>query len=158
MPTIESSSDDVMLPPARLAPRVSNILVAEDDDDLRALVVSALRQDGHQLIAVRDGVELLEYIASTLIFDESAAYPDLIITDIRMPGFSGMSVLAGLRDQQWTTPIVVMTAYSDEKMRSDAERLGASAFFSKPFDLDDLRTAVINLVPQRFVHRSRTRQ
>ena len=111
--------------------------------------MSGLRQDGHHLIAVRDGVELLEYVASTLIFDEGAAYPDLIITDIRMPGFSGMSVLAGLRDQQWTTPIVVMTAYSDEKMRSDAERLGASAFFSKPFDLDDLRTAVINLIPRR---------
>lgn len=147
-----------MLPPPRLEPRISNVLVAEDDDDLRALVVSALRQDGHQLIAVRDGVELLDYIASTLIFDEGAAYPDLIITDVRMPGFSGMSVLAGLRDQKWTTPIVVMTAYSDAKMRSDAERLGASAFFSKPFDLDDLRTAVVNLVPQRFSYPRRLRR
>lgn len=150
MSTSEILSDDAMFSsPPRLATRVSNILVADDDDDLRALVTSGLRLDGHHIIPARDGVELLEYIASTLIFDEGAAYPDLIVTDIRMPGFSGMSVLAGLREQEWSTPIVVMTAYADEKTRSDAYRLGASAFFSKPFDLDDLRTAVINLVPPR---------
>lgn len=150
MSTSESFSDDALLSsPPRLATRVSNILVADDDDDLRALVTSGLEMDGHHIIPARDGVELLEYIASTLIFDERAAYPDLIVTDVRMPGFSGMSVLAGLRDQQWTTPIIVMTAFADERIRADAYRLGASAFFAKPFDLDDLRTAVINLIPRR---------
>lgn len=150
MSTLESLGEDAFASsPPRLSTRASNILIADDDDDLRALVTSGLRMDGHHIIAARDGVELLEYIASTLIFDETAAYPDLILTDIRMPGFSGMSVLAGLRDQRWTTPIIVMTAYSDERTRADAHRLGASAFFSKPFDLDDLRTAVINLVPRR---------
>jgi two-component system response regulator (stage 0 sporulation protein F) len=153
MSTESTVGDLIVSPPSRLSTRVSNIIVAEDDEDLRALVVSGLRQDGHHIIAARDGVELLEYIASTLIFDERASYPDVIVTDIRMPGFSGMSVLAGLRDQKWTTPIIVMTAYSDPKTRSDAARLGASAFFAKPFDLDDLRTAVINLIPKRFGHK-----
>ena len=145
--TIESFAEELLAPARpKHVHRRAHVLVAEDDDDLRTMVVTGLRQDGHDLIVARDGVELLEYVASSMLFAEAAPEPDLIVSDIRMPGFSGLNVLAGLRDERWHTPIVLMTAYADDEIRNEAVRLGASAFFEKPFDVDDLRTAVMNLV------------
>ena len=64
-----------------------------------------------------------------------------------MPGFTGLEVLAGLRDANWHTPILLITAYGSDETYEEAARLGASGVFDKPFDIDDLRTAVLNLVP-----------
>jgi DNA-binding NtrC family response regulator len=66
----------------------------------------------------------------------------LIISDVRMPGVSGLDVLATLRREDWSTPVILMTAFGDLETRAEARRLGAKALFDKPFDVDDLRTAV----------------
>jgi DNA-binding response OmpR family regulator len=71
---------------------------------------------------------------------------DLIISDIRMPICSGLQILQALRDARWSVPVILMTAFGDEGTRDRAEGLGA-IFFDKPFAIDDLRTAVRNLVP-----------
>src|SRR3954470_12154319 len=62
------------------------VLVAEDDDDFRSLVVSSLREDGYDVIEARTGDELLELITPPVIFDP----PDAIVTDVRMPGVDGL--------------------------------------------------------------------
>ena len=66
-----------------------------------------------------------------------------------MPGLTGMEILAGLRHARWPTAIVLMTAYPDPATREEARRLGADAFFSKPFDIDDLMTAAVNMTSGR---------
>ena len=69
-----------------------------------------------------------------------------IVSDIRLPHCSGLSVLATVRRAQWALPVVLMTAFSDPETRRLVESLGA-ILFDKPFALDDLRTAVANLLP-----------
>jgi CheY-like chemotaxis protein len=129
------------------ASRPPCILVAEDDEDIRTLIAIALRRDGYDVIEARTGAELLEHIGSSMLFGDAFPPPDVIVSDVRMPGFTGLEVLAGLRDANWHTPILLITAYGNDETYEEAARLGASGVFDKPFDMDDLRTAILNLVP-----------
>jgi DNA-binding response OmpR family regulator len=132
-------------PVARQSPR---LLLAEDDLQMRQLVAEALRKDGYDVVEAVDGMHVLDQVSSWLL-DQTPKGPviNLIISDIRMPGLSGLSLVAGLRQAGWTTPIILMTAFGDSETHAAAKRLGATAVFDKPFDVDDLRTLVCNLVP-----------
>jgi CheY-like chemotaxis protein len=122
------------------------VLLAEDDADIRGMIAAVLRRDGYEVDEVTDGAELLDHVGSALL-GEGPTPPDVIVSDIRMPGFTGLQVLAGLRDSNWEIPILLITAFGGELARAEAERLGANRFFLKPFDLDELRTAILALVP-----------
>jgi CheY-like chemotaxis protein len=123
------------------------VIVAEDETDVRKMVAAALRSLGFEIIEARSGAELLDHLGDCLLGGDPAGRPDIIISDIRMPGLTGMEILAGLRQAQWTTSIVLMTAYADLETREEARRLGVDAFFAKPFDIDDLMTVVVNMTP-----------
>ncbi len=71
---------------------------------------------------------------------------DLIVSDVRMPICSGLEIVRAIRDSGWTVPVILMTAFGDDETRDRAAQLNA-VLFDKPFDLDDLRTAVLSLVP-----------
>jgi len=132
------------VPPGSRPPRV---IVAEDDPDVRRLVAVALRPFGYEIIEARTGAELLDVIGDSLLSDGEEGRPDVIISDIRMPGLTGLEILAGLRQVKWSTIFVLMTAFADRATREEAKRLGADAFFAKPFDIDDLMTAIVNMAP-----------
>jgi CheY-like chemotaxis protein len=70
----------------------ARVLVAEDDDDFRAIVAAALRADGFDVIAARSGDDLLERITPAVLFSP----PDAIVADIWMPGLDGLAVTADL--------------------------------------------------------------
>lgn len=123
------------------------ILLAEDDADMRSVVADALRGDGHEVVELADGGRLLVDIATRLKDGSGGESLDLIVSDIRMPICSGLQILAALRDAHWRTPVILMTAFGDEATRRHAESL-AAVLFDKPFDIDDLRTAVANLLPR----------
>lgn len=122
-------------------------LVADDDDDIRELVCAALRADGFEVVEARDGGELLQLLDAWSKPDGPAKPPDIVITDVRMPGVDGIEALARLRGGQWHIPVVLMTAYGDAELRAEAERLGADQIFDKPFDIDELRVGVSSLLP-----------
>jgi CheY-like chemotaxis protein len=117
------------------------VIVAEDDDDMRNLVVQLLRDEGFHVVAARDGLELLERIADRLTARGGQPL-DLIVTDVRMQGVTGLEVLAGLRERDWSTPVILMTAFGDASVHEEAARLGALAVIDKPFDFDALRRLV----------------
>lgn len=121
------------------------ILLAEDDEDTREALTSALEIDGHHVVQVADGRHLLEALSSESWPPHRGRPFDLLITDLRMPGWSGIQSLARLRRAYWGTPVIVITAFSEDETREEAENLGA-VLFNKPFDLDDLRTAVLFLL------------
>jgi two-component system, response regulator, stage 0 sporulation protein F len=120
----------------------SRVLLADDDPDLRMLLSAALTKDGYQVIEALDGVDLLDKLQDALSIPISM--PDVIVMDVIMPGYSGLGVLTALRRANWFTPVIVISAINDASIRQRAKDLGATAFFKKPFDVDDLRTAVIN--------------
>lgn len=124
--------------------RRARIVVADNDEVSLDSMVRALRRDGHLVLAARDGVELLERLAGLLLED---APVDLVITELRMPGWSGLQVLAGLRAVDWPTPIIVVTGPVSPKAIRRAERIGASAVLRKPFDPVALQTLARDLLP-----------
>ena len=123
------------------------VLVAEDDVQLRTLIVRHLRGEGLDVDEASNGDITLDLITRSLCRDPPHPY-DLLITDIRMPGYTtGLEVLAAIRALDWRMPVIVITGFGDEEAHEEAARLGAFALFDKPFDLDDLGTAVVNALP-----------
>ena len=129
---------------ARGEPAPSRILLAEDDDAMRELIVEALREEGYQVIEVCNGRQLAKCLAGTS--DVHYPRPDLVITDVRMPGPSGLDVLAAIRQADWEMPVMVITAFGSPETHAEARRLGAQ-ILDKPFDVDDLVHAVCSTVP-----------
>ena len=70
----------------------------------------------------------------------------LIISDIRMPGFTGMEVLEETSRKEAFPPMILITAFGDEKTHALADELGVAAMFDKPFDMDDLLAKVRELL------------
>jgi len=120
---------------------VSRIVLAEDDEEMRCLVANQLRRDGHEVIECTNGHTLFRLIDSYMEAGDSLGV-DLIISDIRMPGLTGLEVLELLRLRDPSTPVIMMTAFGDFDIRLEAERLGVAAFLDKPFDLGQLRRIV----------------
>jgi CheY-like chemotaxis protein len=118
------------------------VLVADDDEDVRALIAAAIRADGHDVIEARDGVELLGRL--TEVLNDRTRLPAVIVTDVLMPNLSGLGVLAAIRRTRWDVPVIVITAVNDSSIATVAQRFGAVTIFKKPLDMDDLRTAVLN--------------
>jgi carbon storage regulator CsrA len=124
----------------------SHVVLAEDDDEMRALLSQALRAEGYEVSECRDGLQLVG-----LLWDDTHERFrrdfDLVITDIRMPGVLGLSVLAGVQDCGGGLPVILITAFGDEATHAEAQRLGAAAILDKPFEVDELLVTVRNLLP-----------
>lgn len=120
------------------------VLVAEDDPEMRRLVVEALRKDGHHVTEAADGGRLLVHIAEAFDRDPSLSLVDVIVSDVRMPVCSGLELLERLADARWRVPVILMTAFGDEDTRRRAERIGA-VLFDKPLSLQALRDTVKRL-------------
>lgn len=121
----------------------ARILVAEDDDALRLLLLRHLRNAGHGAIELEDGAELEDYLV--LAYAKTLAPPDLILTDLRMPGPNGLEVARNARQNGVVCPIVLLTAFPAPEVFEEAERIGVTVL-GKPIDLDRITDCVSDLV------------
>jgi CheY-like chemotaxis protein len=124
------------------ARRGSPIVLAEDDPTMRGLFASTLRRDGYEVIEASDGIQLLEHLDSAAERSTRRNPISLVITDVRMPGISGLDVLAVLRCGHWNTPVILLTAFPGPDVLREAADLGAAALIEKPVDLEILREMV----------------
>ncbi|HEY5781819.1 MAG TPA: nitrogen regulation protein NR(I) [Lysobacter sp.] len=108
----------------------ARIWVVDDDRSVRFVLATALREAGYDV----DGFESAHDALDAL--DERAA-PDLLFTDVRMPGQDGLALLDRIKARLPRLPVIVMSAYTDVASTAGAFRGGAHEFLSKPFDLDD---------------------
>jgi DNA-binding response OmpR family regulator len=124
-----------MTPPTPLAPtRPATILVAEDQADIRDLLVLNLRGAGYDVTAVGDGVAALA--------SQNEQGSDLLVLDLMMPGLDGLEVCKALRSRGRSTPILMLTAKSTELDRVLGLELGADDYLTKPFSLPELLARV----------------
>lgn len=129
----------------RRSERGRRVLLAEDDHELRSLLAGALRRDGHGIAEVRDGFELVQRLTLSLKSGGPVLPFDVVISDVRMPGWSGLEVLAAMARHAHVPPFVLITGFGDEATYRHARELGAVAVMAKPFDVDDLRDLVTSL-------------
>lgn len=105
------------------------ILVVDDEELIRNLVVTFLSKMGHACITAVDGVDALEKIKGNPI--------DAIITDIKMPNMDGIILTREISRQFPDLPVMVMTAFDEEYSAGVAISVGAREFIKKPFSLDE---------------------
>jgi len=108
----------------------ARIWVVDDDRSVRFVLATALRDAGY---AVQDYANTADALSAL----ESQGAPELLFTDVRMPGDDGLVLLERLKSRAPQLPVVVMSAYTDVASTAGAFRGGALEFLSKPFDLDD---------------------
>jgi DNA-binding NarL/FixJ family response regulator len=122
------------------------LLVVDDDPGLLLAVSETLRAENYDVVTARRGNEAMVRIAESL--------PDLIISDIRMPGMDGYALVRNLRASPRTrlVPIVFLTAKDETADRIEGFRSGVDAYITKPFEPDEL-VAVVKSILDR-VHRT----
>ena len=107
-----------------------NVLVVEDEPDIRSLIVHHLERDGFRCRAVASGPEALSAVRT--------AVPDLVVLDLMLPGMDGLEVCRRLRASVATLPIIMLTAKADEVDRIVGLELGADDYVVKPFSPKEL--------------------
>jgi FixJ family two-component response regulator len=114
------------------------VVIVDDDDSMRSAVQDLLEAVG---LPAKGFASAEEFLSSGKQLETAC-----LITDIRMPGMSGLDLQAKLNAERCRIPIIFITAHGDEKMRLQARREGAVEFLSKPFDnevlLDGVRAAL----------------
>ena len=118
------------------------IWVVDDDRSVRFVLSTALRDAGYV-------VEGFDSAAAALEALQSRPTPDLLFTDVRMPGDNGLVLLEKLKSACPHLPVIVMSAYTDVASTAGAFRGGAHEFLSKPFDLDDAVAVAQRALPER---------
>lgn len=112
----------------------ARILIVDDEATIRASLVESLTREGYDITSAETGEEALAKCHSHKF--------DLVITDLKLPGVSGIEILQALRNQGNETPVIMMTAYGDVDTAVSAMRLGAYDFIPKPFKLGTMKTQV----------------
>ncbi len=115
---------------------MARILLAEDDDSVRAFVKRALEIDGHAVLAVEDGATALEVVGS----DEGGF--DLLVSDIKMPIMDGIALALNVARDKPDLPILLMTGYADQRERAHGLDQIVRDVVSKPFTLAEIRRVV----------------
>ena len=120
--------------------RKTRILIADDSRFQLELFRSALEEKGFEITVAQDALQAGMFALRTL--------PDAIILDLSMPGGSGIQVLQRLKRSAKTKsiPVVIATASEDVELQKVAASLGATQFFHKPVDLEQVARTIANLV------------
>ena len=116
------------------------VLLADDDLAMRDFVRRALEDDGYDVTIAQDGTEAIETLdAATTPFD-------ILVTDIAMPGLDGLTVAQKLLSQNSDMRILLMSALDSELERAKSLKGSNIKTLSKPFSLDDVKSAVSGLL------------
>lgn len=115
--------------------RSKKVLVVDDQYGIRVLVKEVFSKYPLQVLQAANGIQALEMV--------QIERPDLILLDMKMPGMDGLEILRRLKKMDETLKVIMMTAYGELDMVEEATNLGALAHFTKPFDIEDLRSEVI---------------
>ncbi|HEX9442755.1 MAG TPA: response regulator [Candidatus Binatia bacterium] len=106
------------------------VLAVDDEHNFLALLIRILGKKGFEVTTAPGGPEALKAL-------ETRPY-DLALLDIRMSPMSGLQILDELKSRQPAVKVIMMTAYPTEETRKQAREKGASAYLTKPIDLDDM--------------------
>ena len=117
---------------------MKSILIVEDNKDMQFLISNMLREEGFETIIAENGLDAVELVKKQI--------PDLILSDIGLPGINGLQVLKRVKQIKEELAVIIMSgSFNDDKIY-EARKLGAADFISKPFDNNILINKVRNLM------------
>jgi two-component system response regulator HydG len=119
------------------------ILVAEDEEITLNNTVDTLLDEGYSATGVRNGIEAVQRMEKE--------HFDVLITDIKMPGFSGIELLATVKEKYPGTEVIIITGFGSIDSAVDAMRKGAVDYITKPFNLDELGMRVKKIHGQKIL-------
>jgi signal transduction histidine kinase len=118
-----------------------NVLIADDEESLRATIAAWLGDEGFEVDQAADGLEAIKKVQGRDF--------DIALLDIKMPGANGLEVLRFIKKNSNPTEVVMMTGMSDVGMAVEAMKLGAKEYLTKPVDLDQLVPQLRSLIKKR---------
>lgn len=122
-----------------------SVLIVDDQPGVRRLLYEALKDDFAKVYLADSGLEAIQQVR------EHA--PDLVVMDMKMPGMNGLEALKMLRKMNFTNPVLLMTAYGELEVISQAVKLGVKKYISKPFDLKDMRNLIRDTLTEHFAQK-----
>src|SRR4051812_28795505 len=125
----------------------AKILVADDEQNLRRVLVALLRREGHEVVQAASGLEAIERLGDV----------DVVVTDLRMPQVDGMEVLRTASKNFPHVPVIMITAYGSVGQAVEAIKAGAFDYIEKPFEQDSIRAIVDKAIGQATANRSAPR-
>jgi len=128
------------------------ILLAEDDLEMRRMLSWYLQKKRCDVVECKDGNDLMRHLGFIGPLEYFHGF-DLIISDIRMPGITGLQVLETAKEFDDFPPMILITAFPDKQTLDLSKRLGAAAILSKPFDMDELLTTISQIFPLGLISR-----
>ena len=117
---------------------MARILVIEDDEEMRSLLEDFLKDEGYEADSANNGSEAFHKLAKEPF--------DLVITDIRMPGLTGLDILSAVKKFQVEMPVVVITAFGGEEVYRRSIARGADGYLEKPIHFHKLKSLIHELI------------
>ncbi len=114
---------------------MARILLVDDEEDVLTTLRVLLKSEGHEIVPVREGLEALELLRSTEVFD-------LLMSDIRMAPIDGVELLREARVERPNMGIIVVSAYLDDALMGELKELGCYSFVKKPFMIEEVLDSV----------------
>lgn len=109
------------------------ILIVDDQFGIRILLNEVFQLAGYTTFQAANGKKALE------LAEEHS--PDLVLLDVKIPGMDGIEILKKLKETNPEIPVIIMTAYGEQDLINEAIDSGAVTYFSKPFDINELKEA-----------------
>ncbi len=119
----------------------ARILVVDDEEQMRGLLAKVLDKSGYQVAACGDGAEALAVLEKEPM--------DLVVTDVRMPGMSGMDALKAIKELNPDTVVIIMTAFGSIDQAVQAVKEGAYDYINKPFKIDEMLLTIDKALEER---------
>jgi DNA-binding NtrC family response regulator len=116
------------------------ILIADDDDEMRHLLEVVLAHAGLPVDSAASGTQLLARLDE---LSRAQVTPAMVVSDVHMPGATGLDALERIRATMPQVPVILITAFGDPATHDRARELGALAVFNKPFPLQLLRETIV---------------
>lgn len=119
------------------------VLIVDDEEDLTWSIQKNLAKDKDQydLVCVNDAEQALGVLSQLPI--------DLVVTDIKMPGMSGLDLLLKIKETYPSTKVIIMTAYGSADVQKEATRRGSLFYIEKPFEIEELRDLILNALKEK---------
>lgn len=117
---------------------MKTILIVDDQAGIRILLNEVFKKEGLRTLMAANGKEAFQQM--------EAHQPEIVLLDMRIPGMDGMEILKRLKEMQHNVKVIMMTAYGELDLIEESFHNGAASYFTKPFDVFEVRDAVMQLL------------